>query len=113
MSKTPGVFLNIITTTTYANHITKINAGLIDKLKKTQEVARKYYNKHYLNVKFKTEDPIILRYINIKIKKTNKKLNYKKLSPYHIKYKISLIIYVLNLPQGINIKRIIYVNNLK
>ena len=62
----------------------EINTGLIDKLKKIQELAQKYYNKYYLDVEFKAEDPVILRYINIKTKKTNKKLNYKKLSPYYI-----------------------------
>ena len=62
----------------------KINAGLTNKLKKTRELAQKYYNKYYLNVEFKAGDPIILRYINIKIKRTNKKLNYKKLGPYYI-----------------------------
>ena len=91
----------------------EINAGLTDKLKKAQELAQKYYNKYYLNVEFKAEDFIILRYTNIKTKKTNEKLNYKKLSLYFILYKISLTVYVLDLPQGINIKRIIHVNNLK
>ena len=62
----------------------KVNTGLTNKLKKAQELARKYYNKYYLNIKFKAEDFIILRHTNIKTKRTNKKLNYKKLSPYHI-----------------------------
>ena len=62
----------------------KINAGLTDKLKKIRELAQKYYNKYYLDVKFKAGDPIILRYINIKTKRTNKKFNYKKLGPYYI-----------------------------
>ena len=84
MLKAPGVSLNITTTTTHADHMAEINAGLTDKLKKTRELARKYYNKHYLNIEFKTGDPVILKYINIKIKRTNKKLNYKKLGPYHI-----------------------------
>ena len=51
----------------------EINAGLTDKLKKTQKLAQKYYNKYYFNIKFKTGDSVILRYTNIKIKKTNKK----------------------------------------
>ena len=62
----------------------EINAELTNKLKKTQELAQKYYNKHYLNIEFKAGDFIILRYTNIKTKRTNKKLNYKKLGPYHI-----------------------------
>ena len=62
----------------------EINAGLTNKLKKTRELAQKYYNKYYLNIKFKAEDPVILKYINIKTKRTNKKLNYKKLGPYYI-----------------------------
>ena len=62
----------------------EINAGLMDKLKKTWELARKYYNKHYLNIEFKIGDPVILKYTNIKTKRINKKLNYKKLSPYYI-----------------------------
>ena len=62
----------------------KINAELTDKLKKTQELAQKYYNKYYLDIEFKIEDPIILKYINIKTKRTNKKLKDKKLDPYHI-----------------------------
>ena len=84
ISEVPGVLLNIITTTTHADRIAEINIGLKDKLKKTQELVQKYYNKYYFNIKFKAEDPIILKYINIKIKKTNKKLNYKKLSSYFI-----------------------------
>ena len=52
----------------------EINIELINKLKKTQELAQKYYNKYYLNIKFKVGDPIILRYINIKIKRINKKI---------------------------------------
>ena len=62
----------------------EINAGLTDKLKKIRELAQKYYNKYYLNIKFKVEDLIILKYTNIKTKRTNKKLNYKKLGPYYI-----------------------------
>ena len=62
----------------------EINIGLTNKLKKVQELAQKYYNKYYLNIKFKAGDLIILRHTNIKTKKTNKKLNYKKLGPYHI-----------------------------
>ena len=62
----------------------EINTGLTNKLKKAQELAQKYYNKYYLNVEFKAGDPEILRYINIKTKRTNKKLNYKKLGLYHI-----------------------------
>ena len=62
----------------------EINAGLTNKLKKAQELAQKYYNKYYLDIKFKAGDPIILTYTNIKTKKINKKLNYKKLGPYNI-----------------------------
>ena len=80
----PGVLLNIIITTTHADYIAEINVGLTDKLKKARELAQKYYNKYYLNVKFKAGDPVILKYTNIKIKRTNKKLNYKKLGPYYI-----------------------------
>ena len=91
----------------------KINIGLMDKFKKTRELAQKFYNKYYLNIKFKLENSIILKHTNIKIKKINKKLNYKKLGPYYIQHKISLTAYVLDLPQRINIKRTIYINNLK
>ena len=62
----------------------EINTGLTDKLKKIRELARKYYNKYYLNIEFKVGDLIILKYTNIKTKRTNKKLNYKKLGPYYI-----------------------------
>ena len=65
--KAPGALLNITITTTYANRIAEINAGLTDKLKKAQKLAQKYYNKYHLNIKFKVGDPIILRHINIKI----------------------------------------------
>ena len=82
--KALGVLLNIATTTTYADRIAEINTGLTDKLKKARELAQKYYNKHYLNIEFKAGDTVIFRYINIKIKKINKKLNYKKLGPYYI-----------------------------
>ena len=66
ISEAPGALLNIATTTTHTDRITEINAGLTNKLKKAQELARKYYNKYYLNIKFKAGDPIMLRYINIK-----------------------------------------------
>ena len=62
----------------------EINTGLTDKLKKAQELAQKYYNKYYLNIKFEAGDPIILKYTNIKTKRTIKKLNYKKSGPYYI-----------------------------
>ena len=62
----------------------KTNIGLINKLKKTQELAQKYYNKHYLNIKFKAGDPVILKYTNIKTKRINKKFKYKILGPYYI-----------------------------
>ena len=84
ISEAPGVPLNIITITAHADRMAKINAELTNKLKKIRELAQKYYNKYYLDVEFKVEDPIILRHTNIKTKKTNKKLNYKKLSLYHI-----------------------------
>ena len=35
----PEVPLNITTTTTYADHMAEINAGLTDKLKKARELA--------------------------------------------------------------------------
>ena len=113
MPKAPGILLSVITTTTHADRMVKINTGLTDKLKKIWELAQKYYNKYYLNVEFKIEDSIIVKYTNIKTKRINKKLNYKKSGPYYIQHKISLITYVLDLPQGTNIKRIIHVNNLK
>ena len=78
-----GVSLNIIIITAHVDCMAKINAGLTDKLKKARELAQKYHNKYYLNIKFKTGAPIILRYINIKTKKTNKKLDYKKSGPYY------------------------------
>ena len=84
ISEAPGIPLNIITTTAHTNRMAKINTGLTDKLKKAQELAQKYYNKYYLNIEFKAGDPITLRYISIKTKRTNKKLNYKKSDPYHI-----------------------------
>ena len=84
MPKALRIFLNITTATTHADHIAEINAGLTDKLKKVRELAQKYYNKYYLNIEFKAGDFIILRHTNIKTKKINKKLNYKKLGPYHI-----------------------------
>ena len=62
----------------------EINIGLTDKLKKVWELAQKYYNKYYLNIEFKIGDFIILKYTNIKTERTNKKLDYKKLGPYHI-----------------------------
>ena len=62
----PGALLNITTTTTHTDRIAEINAGLTDKLKKVRELARKYYNKHYLNIEFEAEDFIILRHTNIK-----------------------------------------------
>ena len=62
----PGALLNITTTTAHADRMAEINAGLIDKLKKARELAQKYYNKHYLNVKFEAGDPIILKHTNIK-----------------------------------------------
>ena len=67
MPEAPGALLNIITATTHANHIAEINIGLTDKLKKVRELAQKYYNKYYLNIKFEIGDPIILKYTNIKI----------------------------------------------
>ena len=84
MPEVPGVPLNIITATTHADRIAEINAGLTDKLKKAQELAQKYYNKYYLNIEFRVGDPIILKYTNIKIKRTNKIFNHKKLGPYYI-----------------------------
>ena len=84
MPKAPGVLLNIITTTTHADRIAEINTELTNKLKKVQELARKYYNKYYLNIEFKVGDSIILKYTNIKTKRINKKFNYKKLGPYYI-----------------------------
>ena len=66
MPEAPGVFLNIATTTAHADHMAEINAGLTDKLKKVRELARKYYNKHYLNIEFKIGNFIILRHTNIK-----------------------------------------------
>ena len=65
----PGVPLNITTIITHADRMVEINTGLTNKLKKTRKLAQKYYNKYYLDVKFKAGDPVILKYINIKIKK--------------------------------------------
>ena len=66
MPEAPGALLNIIITTTHADYIAEINAELINKLKKTQELARKYYNKYYLNIEFEAGDLIMLRHTNIK-----------------------------------------------
>ena len=84
ISEAPKVLLKITITTAYNNYMAGINAGLINKLKKARELARKYYNKYYLNIEFKAGDLIILKYTNIKTKRTNKKLNYRKLGSYYI-----------------------------
>ena len=78
------VLLNIITTTTHADRMAEIKTGLTNKLEKVRELTWKHYNKYYLNVEFKVGDSVILKHTNIKTKRTNKKLNYKKLGPYHI-----------------------------
>ena len=67
MPEALGALLNIITITAHADYMAEINAGLTDKLKKVRDLARKYYNKYYLDVEFEAGDPIILRYTNIKI----------------------------------------------
>ena len=82
--KASGVLLNITTITTHADRMAEINVGLTNKLKKIQKLVQKYYNKYYLDVKFKAEDFIILKHTNIKTKRINKKLNYKKLGPNYI-----------------------------
>ena len=84
ISEALEVLLNVATTTTQADRMAEINAGLTNKLKKAQGLAREYYNKYYLDIEFKAGNPIILRYINIKAKRINKKLYYKKLGLYHI-----------------------------
>ena len=74
---------------------------------------RKYYNERYLDVEFNKGDLIMLRYININIIRLCKKLNYKKLGPYAVQRKFGSIIYELNLPQDIEIKRTFHINKLK
>ena len=67
----------------------EINAGLTNKLKKARELAQKYYNKYYLNVKFKTEDSIILKHTNIKINKINKNLTIRNWAPITFNTKLA------------------------
>ena len=50
MPKAPEILFNIITTTIFADYIAEINAGLTEKLKKTRELAQKYYNKYHLDI---------------------------------------------------------------
>ena len=84
MLKVLEISLNIVTATTHANHMAEINAGLTDKLIKARKLVQKDYNKYYLNIEFKVGDLIILKHTNIKTKRINQKLNYKKLGPYYI-----------------------------
>ena len=74
---------------------------------------KKYYNKYYLDVKFNKEDPVMLHHTNSKIRRPNKKLNYKKLNPYYIKYKFSLIVYKLNLSNILRINVSSHIYNLE
>ena len=69
-----------------------------------QKIIYKYYNKYHLNIIFNKDNTIILKYINIKIQRSFKKLNYKKLDFYIIYYKISNIIYKLNLSTKFSIE---------
>ena len=91
----------------------KIKNTLINKLSRAWETMRKYYNKYYLNIKFKEGDAVILKYINIRPKKGRKKLGYKKLELYTINYKFAPIAYKLNLPQDLKIDLISHINNLE
>ena len=74
------------------------------RLKYIQKIIYKYYNKHYLDIIFNKDDTIMLKYTNIKTQRSFKKLNYKKLGLYIIYYKISNIVYKLNLSIEFNIQ---------
>ena len=91
----------------------EIKNTLIDKLSRAWETMRKHYNKHYLNIKFKEGDAVMLRYTNIRPKKGRKKLGYKKLEPYFINHKFGPTAYKLNLPQDLKINLTSHIDNLE
>ena len=74
---------------------------------------RKHYNKYYLNIKFEEGDTVILKHINIRLKKERKKLSYKKLGSYIINYKFGPIACELNLPQDLKINLTSHINDLE
>ena len=107
------LILDEATAIIYADYIAEISIILIKKLKHIYKAMRKYYNKYYLDMEFEQSDPIMLKHINVKIKRSNRKLDYKKFGFYYIERKFSPTVYKLNLLKNIKIDATSYINILK
>jgi len=78
------------------------------------EKIKIYYNKtRFKNITLKKGNKVNLFIRNIAIKKSSKKLNYKKLKPFKIKRNIKGINFKLDLPKIIKIHPVFYVSLLK
>ena len=70
---------------------------LINLWKRNTKQQAKYYNQKYQSMKFKIEDKILLRELNIRTYRLKKKIDYKILESFSILKKINTQVYLLNL----------------
>ena len=88
---------------------------LRDKLEFVRKRIREYYDKYRLKgPRLKEGDKVFLLTWNLKIKRTSKKLDFKKVGPFKIIKKVITLNYELILPSSIRLRtNIFYVSLLK
>ena len=70
---------------------------LIDLWKRSAKQQTKYYNQKHQSMKFKIEDKILLRELNIRTYRFKKKIDHKILESFSILKRVNTQIYLLNL----------------
>ena len=77
---------------------------LRDKLEFVRKRIREYYDKYRLKgPRLEEGDKVFLLTRNLKIKRTNKKLDFKKIGPFKIIRKVITLNYELILPSSIRL----------
>ncbi len=98
MYKIPSIELNNLYTIIKVKHFKFLYNRFKNKLLFIKDRITKYYNiKKMKKLSFKKRNKMYLFYKNITIKQPNNKLDFKKLGPFIITYKISEFNYELSL----------------
>ena len=99
--------------TAHTDHMTELYQTLIIRLIKINWMMSCYYDQHHQVKEFEVDDLVWLRIINIHIRRSSKKLNFKKAEPFWVTEKIGTRVYQLKLPDTMKIHNVFFIGLLE
>ena len=74
-----------------------------ERLRQANEMYARYYNQHRTDIMFAEGDLVLINGKNVLVDKQTKKLHWKKLGPFKVRWVISQLSYELDIPADRNI----------